>query len=359
MTPQQRRLFLQFFDHSFANKLGILIDISEWCGRLHDKKGNILFHKLTWTSYLKSATLHDNLPKDYTRAIGIIHGSSVIDDFTDSYRRIYPAPKVTEAIIKTTSTSQQPNAISSQMKVITLVPSSHQQHNATPTQKEVNNVPVAASQKHNVASSQKGNPIDPTATSIELQCLGALLPEDFEEQALASYQKTHTPAQSKTVSPSPTVTQQQDTTPTQNKVDTLPALVIQQENNSSSETQLISVSPITAQSVRPEAWKISNVVDMLGHVKKKRLSSAPESSPKRVKTNDNEVLDRVNHQMTIAKSALEKLQSTAEQQGDKLQEVSTTAEQNKQTLSDMQSELRQFMSAVASTLRDIQERLEE
>ncbi|KAH0523991.1 hypothetical protein TsFJ059_008917 [Trichoderma semiorbis] len=220
-------------------------------------------------------------------------------------------------------------------------------------------MPVTTNREQSATSPQRHNVVMPTSTGIQQENPETQKKEGNKAHSSTTQQEAQTPPQKKAVIPSPMSKQEQDITPPQENRDASPAATVQQESNQPAGAQLVSTSPTTAQSLGPESWNICNVVDMLSQVKKKRLSSAPDSSPKRVKTNDNEVLDQVSHQAAITKSALEKLQSTAEQHDAKLQEVSATAEQNKQTLSDMQSELRHFMSAVASTLRDIQERLED
>ncbi|KKP06834.1 hypothetical protein THAR02_01031 [Trichoderma harzianum] len=280
LAPEQRRQYLKLFgSRNLANAIGKFkkLNISKWYDILHDKDGDTIFGRLAWSWYLKIATLQDNLPVGYKATIKEIHGRSDIEDFTELYRRIYPVPKETDAVIKIASTSQPADSISKQKNISNLAPSSNQQQNTTAAQK---------------------------------------------------------------------------------KEDTLPALIIQQDIDLSAGTQLTPTSPKTVQPVETEGWNIGNVVDMLGQVKKRRLSSAPESSPKRVKGNDNELLDEVNQKTTITQKSVDQLRTIVQGQDAKLEEVSAAAEQNKQTLSDMRSELRQFMSAVASTLRDIKERLE-
>lgn len=134
-------------------------------------------------------------------------------------------------------------------------------------------------------------------------------------------------SQNKIVVPAPSGKQRQDIMPLQKDRNALPISIIPKKNNTSSEAQFTSILPKTKQPVEFNAWNISNVVYVLGHAKKKGLSSAPESFQKRLKTNDNELL-----------------------------RLGQTEDHNHP---GMRSELREFMSAVASTLRDIQERLEE
>lgn len=361
MAPGQCREYLEVFDRpNLAYVLSTLkkIDIFKWWDTLHDKDG-IIFRRLSWSGYLKVATLHGNLPMAYKAAIATIHGRSAIEDFTDSYRWIYPAPKETDAAIKAATTSHQAYSISDKKIISNLVPARNQEQNATPTPIKAGGISVTASQEQDAISPQRNNAVILIPAGIQQPYSTSKKKKGSKAQVSTDQKETHTPLQITAVDSSPSFTQKRNTTPAKKRAQTLPASTIQQINNPSAGTQLVSTSTRTAQSVGPEGWNIGNVVDMLGQVKKRRLSSAPESSPKRVKTNDNEVLDQVNQQATITKGALEKLQSTAEQQGAKLQEVSATSEQNKQTLNDMQSELRHFMSAVASTLRDIQERLEE
>ncbi|KAF3066212.1 hypothetical protein CFAM422_009169 [Trichoderma lentiforme] len=363
LDPKQRRQYLQFLnDEDLASK--IVAVKQKQClvhGLSYDKKGKRVLDELYWVGFLMNATLLDALPLDYAKTIRKRYGSSSFQDYTHQYRQIYPEPKYThmEAIPKPTSANQQMDAVSDQKNISNLIPSSDQQQNATPTQKKPDNMPVTTDREQSATSPQRPNVVMPTSTGIQQENPETQKKEGNKAHSSTTQQEAQTPPQKIAVIPSLMSKQEQDITPPQKNRDASPASTIQQESNQPAGAQLVSTSPTTAQSLGPESWNIGNVVDMLSQVKKKRLSSAPESSPKRVRTNDNEVLDQVSHQATITKSALEKLQSIAEQHDAKLQEVSATAEQNKQTLSDMQSELRHFMSAVASTLRDIQERLEE
>ncbi|KAL6796662.1 hypothetical protein J3E68DRAFT_311257 [Trichoderma sp. SZMC 28012] len=362
LAPEQRRQYLEYFDRpNLASMLGSLkrLNIVGWWDKLRDKNGNLLFKRLAWPWYMKISTLHGTLPEDYKAAIKTVHGRSVIEDFTESYRLIYPAPKETDAIIKAASTSQPADSISIQKDISNLAPSSNQQQNATPMQIKANGISVTASQEQDATSPQKNNIVISVFGSIQQQNPAAKKKKGGETQVSTDQKETHTPPQNKAVTPSPSFTEQQNATPTQEKANTLTASTIQQDNNSSAGTQLPPTSPKTTQLVESEAWNISNVVDVLGHVRKKRLSSAPESSPKRVKANEDDLSNPLNLRITITQKSLDQLRSNVEDQGSKLQGVSVTAEQNKQILNDMQSELRQFMSAVASTLQDIQERLEE
>ncbi|KAL5095026.1 hypothetical protein Trisim1_003631 [Trichoderma cf. simile WF8] len=362
LAPEQRRKYLAIFDS--PNLAGILeafkkLSISNSWDILHNNEGDTIFRRLAWSWYLKIATFHDNLPEDYKATIQTIHGRSDIEDFTESYRRIYPAPKETDAVIKAASASQQTNSTSGQKNINNIAPSCNQQQIATPTLTKTWGISVAAIQKRNASTPQKNRFNIPTSTGIQQQSLAAKEKEGSKEQDSTGQKETHTPPQNKAVAPSPSFTEQQNTTAAQKKEDTLPALNLQQDSNSSTGTQLTPTSPKTVRPVESEGWNIGNVVDMLGQVKKKRLSSAPESSPKRVKRNDNELLGEVNQKTTITQKSVDQLRTIVKGQGAKLEEVSAAAEQNKQTLSDIRSELRQFMSAVASTLSDIQERLEE
>ncbi|KAL7800250.1 hypothetical protein V8C37DRAFT_407204 [Trichoderma ceciliae] len=152
----------------------------------------------------------------------------------------------------------------------------------------------------------------------------------------------------------------QNVTPTQGIVVDVPASTSQQMNPTSAGSQLPPAIPELAHLLAPESQNIDTVVGSLSLPNTKRLSSAPESSPKRARLNDNEVLEQVT-QRSICKlqSTIEDLHSTIEEKGAKLQEVCEAAEQNRQTLSSMQDDLRKFMSAVMSTLRDIQESFDE
>ncbi|RFU77534.1 hypothetical protein TARUN_4748 [Trichoderma arundinaceum] len=130
----------------------------------------------------------------------------------------------------------------------------------------------------------------------------------------------------------------------------------QQENSATIETQCVLASPNTSQPPTSEPWNIDNVVSILTPPNSKRLSSALEGPPKRAKLDSNEILKQVNHQAEIIQRTINSSQAS---QDDKLREVHEAVEQNKQTIGNMQNELRQFMSAVASTLRDIQECLDD
>ncbi|KAL7806836.1 hypothetical protein V8C44DRAFT_195768 [Trichoderma aethiopicum] len=115
-------------------------------------------------------------------------------------------------------------------------------------------------------------------------------------------------------------------------------------------------TPSTTQSAVPGAWSIGNVIETMSPSNRKRLGSGPESAAKRAKADNNEMLKKVNQQAEIIQEAIESLQ---EKQETKLREMREAIEENKQAVTTMQGELRQFMSAVATTLRDIQERLDE
>lgn len=115
-------------------------------------------------------------------------------------------------------------------------------------------------------------------------------------------------------------------------------------------------TPSTTQSAAPGAWSIGNIIKTMSPSNRKRLGSGPESAAKRAKADNNEMLKKVNQQAEIIQEAIESLQ---EKQETKLQEMREAIEENKQAVTTMQGELRQFMSAVATTLRDIQERLDE
>jgi hypothetical protein len=115
-------------------------------------------------------------------------------------------------------------------------------------------------------------------------------------------------------------------------------------------------TPEKAPAPAPEPWNIDNVVGVLTMPKTKRLSSALESSPKRAKLDHNELLKQVNHQTEIIQQTIHNSQAC---QYVKLQQIYSSVDQNKEALSIMQNDLRQFMSAVASTLRDIREHLDE
>jgi hypothetical protein len=118
-----------------------------------------------------------------------------------------------------------------------------------------------------------------------------------------------------------------------------------------------TTTPSATQSAVPGAWSIDNVIDTMSPSNKKRLGCEPErSAAKRAKADSNEMLQKVNQQAEVIQRAIDMLQANHDK---KLQEMREAIEENKQALNAMQGELRQFMSAVATTLRDIQERLDE
>ncbi|KAL7948656.1 hypothetical protein V8C42DRAFT_363135 [Trichoderma barbatum] len=268
----------------------------------YDKEGNVLYDKLSWAGYLISAVLYNDLPKDYITAIEAAYGSLEIKDFTESYRKIYPMPKQTKVAIKSTSTSQPTDA--------------------TPKQKCLSNPDSAIKPERAIPSQKNGidMPLAMPSTGI----------------------------------------QQQNATHTRSKAVRYQASVSEEENDIPSRTLSPLASPSIAQPMAPDTWNIGIVVDVLGQVKKKRLSSAPESSAKRVRVDDSKLFDQVNQQTMATQTSMDQLRSTVEYQGAKLQDVYAITEKIERTLDNMQSEMRQFfMLAATSTLRDIQERLEE
>ncbi|KAL6901409.1 hypothetical protein GGI43DRAFT_383029 [Trichoderma evansii] len=103
-------------------------------------------------------------------------------------------------------------------------------------------------------------------------------------------------------------------------------------------------------------WNIDNIVNTLTVPKAKRPSSALESVPKQVNLGHDEILKQVNKQAKITQESIQKAQL---EQHLELREVHGVVQKNTQTLDSMQNDLRQFMSAVASTLKDIREQLDE
>ncbi|KAJ4857197.1 hypothetical protein T069G_08094 [Trichoderma breve] len=361
MTPDQRDqylLYLQSMDQrdSFVEPLlGENVTSLVMFQRFCSLSDGFPSKRLSWPAYLFLSAWYVYLPTEYIAKIENLHGTSLIQDHTAKYRSIYPAPpevpwkpEVVEAIVS----SQQPNAIAPIMKNCSVAPASTQKQNGALEQ-----------QTDNVASTSSGN--QPKSTAAKKK-------KDNKSPAPTCQQQNDTPTKNKDPA-TPAATKQQHATPKQEKPTVVRASAniqqqnvapahgnneqtlastSKQENTTSAVVELPPATPTTPQSVGAESWNIDNVVGILSESKKKRLLSPAESSLKRTRVNDNQ-------QATITKSALEKLQSTVEDQGAKLQEACAAAEQNKQTLDSMQSELRQFMSAVASTLRDIKDHLEE
>ncbi|KAK1244413.1 hypothetical protein MKX07_003212 [Trichoderma sp. CBMAI-0711] len=115
-------------------------------------------------------------------------------------------------------------------------------------------------------------------------------------------------------------------------------------------------APSTIQSAIASPWSIGNVIDTMSPSNRKRLGSGTDSSAKRAKVEGSEMLKKINQQAEGMQKAIDLLQST---QDDKLREMRDAIEENRQAITTMQSELRQFMSAAATTLRDMQERLDD
>ncbi|KAM0462095.1 hypothetical protein ACHAO4_001288 [Trichoderma viride] len=113
-----------------------------------------------------------------------------------------------------------------------------------------------------------------------------------------------------------------------------------------------SVASETASSRGP--WNIDSVIDALAVPANKRSSSAPESPVKRTKLSDDEILSHVNRHTEAMKTMIHEAQLD---QRSKLQEVHHEVEKGVQILNGMQNDLRQFMSAVASALKDIREHM--
>ncbi|OTA02836.1 hypothetical protein A9Z42_0032610 [Trichoderma parareesei] len=117
-----------------------------------------------------------------------------------------------------------------------------------------------------------------------------------------------------------------------------------------------TVAPSTAQPTVLSPWSIDNVINTMSPSKRKRPGLEHESSAKRAKVEGSEMLKKINQQAEVMQKAIDLLQST---QDDKLREMRDAIEENRQAVTTMQSELRQFMSAAATTLRDMQERLDD
>lgn len=113
-----------------------------------------------------------------------------------------------------------------------------------------------------------------------------------------------------------------------------------------------SVASETASSRGP--WNIDNVIDVLAVPANKRSSSDLENPPKRTKMSDDEILGHFKQQTQAFQKVIHEAQLD---QRAKLQEVHHEVEKGVQILSGMQNDLRQFMSAVASALKDIREHM--
>lgn len=103
-------------------------------------------------------------------------------------------------------------------------------------------------------------------------------------------------------------------------------------------------------------WSIDNIIDALAVSKNKRSSSASESSSKRTKLGDDEILNHINQHTEAIHKIIHEAQL---EQHSKLQEIHHGVEKTAQILTGVQNDLRQFMSAVASALKDIQEHFNE
>ncbi|TFB01437.1 hypothetical protein CCMA1212_006937 [Trichoderma ghanense] len=147
--------------------------------------------------------------------------------------------------------------------------------------------------------------------------------------------------------------QQGNVTSTPDQGDEAPTSSSQQEDTTLTEASASPESSTPAQSSVLDAWHIDDVVSMLSlPSNKKRPNPSPRSIAKRVKVGSDEMLEKMHREA-------EKIQQVIMANQDiKLQELHRAIDENRQALSVMQSELRQFMSAVATTLRDIQEHLD-
>ncbi|KAL6813018.1 hypothetical protein GGI42DRAFT_162318 [Trichoderma sp. SZMC 28013] len=343
MTPDQRDRYLLYL-HGLDQKdsfveplLGENLTSSVMFQRLCSLNDGFPSKRLSWPAYLFLSAWYVHLPTEYIAEIENLHGTSLIQDHTAKYRSIYPATIIKDYSVAPASTQKQNATPVQQTDNVASTSSSKQPKNAAAKQKKDNKLPLWTCLQNDIPTLGKG-PTKPAATK----------------------QHNAAPKQEKpTVVPASANIQQQNVAPVHGDDEQVLASTSQQENTASVVAQLPPATPTTPQSAVAEPWNIDNVVGILSESKKKPLVFSAESSSKRTRVNDNEVLGQVNQQATITKSALEKLQSTVENQGAKLQEACAAAEQNKQTLDSMQSELRQFMSAVASALRDIKDRLEE
>ncbi|KAL6826470.1 hypothetical protein V8C40DRAFT_287191 [Trichoderma camerunense] len=312
-------------------------------------RGQFPTDNIRWPDYLFLSSLYKQLPMDYVKAVAGRYGADILD-FTEEYRSYHPepAPRSREITTESIKTSQPINIDLTQNKEI-----SNEQTNASRDQKKDSCESIVPLHKQNAAHAEKKNAIfKPVPRNI-----GDTTKKDCEVGASTSQQQDNIPPQHKNfVMPVTMNGQQQATTPTQENGDETSASISQNENTTAAGTQFPPETPANTEPVVPETWNIDNIVGILSLQNKKRLCSAPESSSKRVKLDGNEILEKVNEQAENIQQAMDKLQCNHDS---KLQEVREAVEQNKQALEDMRSELRKFMSAVATTLRNMQERLEE
>ncbi|KAL7961229.1 hypothetical protein V8C34DRAFT_319998 [Trichoderma compactum] len=353
MTHDQRNRFLGFLETGgevdYLSKPSVTSHILYTSARNY--QGKIPIENIRWADYLFLSSLYNNdLPVDYVTAVTARYSSTKIVDFTDEYRSYYPEPTArSQGVITESIKTSQPitfNDLTQNQGI------SNKQPKASRDQKKDSGESVVPRQKQNATHAQKKKLlVKPVPRNI-----GDATKKNDEVGASTSQQQDNMPPQNKNVvMPATIPSQQQDTTPAQENGDETSASISQNEKTTAAGTLFPPETPANTEPVVPETWSIDNVVGILSLQNKKRLCPAPESPSKRAKLDGHEILEKVNEQAEIIQQAMDKLQCN---QDSKLQEVREAVEQNKQALEGMRSELRQFMSAVASTLRDLQERLE-
>ncbi|PKK53860.1 hypothetical protein CI102_1307 [Trichoderma harzianum] len=343
LTCAQRTRFLGFLktggEVDYLSKTSVTSHILYTNARNY--QGKIPTEDIRWSDYMFLLSLYGNLPADFVTAVTERYYSANILDFTEEYRSYYPEPTPRSQEITTESikTRQPINIDLTQNNEI-----SNKKPNASRDWKKDSGESIAPRHKENATHAQK---IKAVFKLIPRQHIAIITQKDDEVGASTSQQQDNIPHRHKN---------QQDTIPAQENGDETSASTSQNENTTAAGTQLPPEAPANAEPVVPETWNIDNIVGILSLQNKKRLCPAPESSSKRAKLDGNEILEKVNERAENIQQAMDKLQCNHDS---KLQEVREAVEQNKQALEDMRSELRKFMSAVATTLRNIQERLEE
>ncbi|KAH6605397.1 hypothetical protein Trco_007104 [Trichoderma cornu-damae] len=136
----------------------------------------------------------------------------------------------------------------------------------------------------------------------------------------------------------------------------MPALTSQQESPTLEGSQSLPGSPTPSEPLVLERQSIDEAASVWKPSKNKRLYSATERSPKRTKLACDGTSEQVKQQAEIS---LQTIYDSQSNQDIKLQKVLEAIEQNRQAFASMKNDLHHFMAAVASTLRDIQECLDE
>ncbi|KAK1242883.1 hypothetical protein MKX08_005695 [Trichoderma sp. CBMAI-0020] len=108
------------------------------------------------------------------------------------------------------------------------------------------------------------------------------------------------------------------------------------------------------------SWNIETVIEHLAVSKTRPSSAALESSQKRTKLSDDNLMSHLNQRLNQHAEAIQKIVHEAQlEEHSKLQEVHHDVEKGVQSLNGMQNDVRQSMSAVALALKDIREHLNE